>query len=262
MKRLILAGILSIAAGVPGLVAQQQPPAKAAPKGPMPKSQAEQTAVQAVFTAMQNRDADATIKAAEDLLSKFADTEFKEIALVAEATAYQQKNDPVKAQIFGERVLEVNPKNVQATLMLGEILASHTRENDLDKEEKLTKADKYLNDTIANAKVMEKPSPQIPDAQWEEQKKYVIAEAQNDLGLVAMARKKMDVAVADFKAAVESDPQPAYQVRLASALQATGKNDEAIALCDKLLADPQLHPQIKTVATQVKNAATAAKGGK
>jgi predicted Zn-dependent protease len=68
--------------------------------------------------------------------------------------------------------------------------------------------------------------------------------------------------VADFKAAADLDPQPAYQVRLASALQATGKNDEAIALCDKLLADPQLHPQIKTVATQVKNAATAAKGGK
>jgi hypothetical protein len=51
-------------------------------------------------------------------------------------------------------------------------------------------------------------------------------------------------------------------VRLASALQSTGKNDEAIAIVDKLLADPQLHPQIKAVATQVKNAATAAKGGK
>ena len=201
-------------------------------------------------------------KTAEDLLNKHADTDFKEIALISEATAYQQKGDAVKAQIYSERVLEVNPKNVQATLMLGEVIAQHTRENDLDKEEKLTKAEKYLNDTIANAKTMEKPSPQIPDAQWEEQKKYIIAEAQNDLGLAAMARKKMDVAVTDFKAAVDMDPQPAYQVRLASVLQSTGKNDEALAICDKLLADPQLHPQIKAVAMQVKTAATAAKGGK
>jgi tetratricopeptide (TPR) repeat protein len=261
---MILAGILSIAAGVSGLVAQQPPAKKDAPaqKGPAPKSQGELTAVQALFTAMQGRDPDATIKTAEDLLNKYADTDFKEIALISEATAYQQKGDAVKAQIYSERVLEVNPKNVQATLMLGEVIAQHTRENDLDKEEKLTKAEKYLNDTIANAKTMEKPSPQIPDAQWEEQKKYIIAEAQNDLGLAAMARKKMDVAVTDFKAAVDMDPQPAYQVRLASVLQSTGKNDEALAICDKLLADPQLHPQIKAVAMQVKTAATAAKGGK
>jgi tetratricopeptide (TPR) repeat protein len=265
MKRMILAGLLSIAAGVSGLVAQQPPAKKDAPaaqKGPGVKSQAEGQAVQAMFTAMQSRDPDATIKAAEDLLSKYADSDFKEIALVMEATAYQQKGDSVKAQIFAERVLGVNPKNVQASLMLGELIAQGTRENDLDKEEKLNKAEKYLNDTIANAKTMEKPSPQIPDAQWEEQKKFVTAEAENDLGLAAMSRKKMDVAVADFKAAVDLDPQPAYQVRLASALQSTGKNDEAIAIVDKLLADPQLHPQIKAVATQVKTAATAAKGGK
>src|SRR5271157_2781862 len=225
MKRTILAGILSIAAGVSGLVAQQPPAKKDAPaqKGPMVKSQGEGAAVQAMIAAMQGRDPDASIKAAEDLLAKYADTEFKEIALVMEATAYQQKGDSVKAQIFAERVLEVNPKNVQATLMLGEIIATHTRENDLDKEEKLGKAEKYLNDTIANVKVLEKPNPQFPDAQWEEQKKYIIAEAQNDLGLAALVRKKPDVAAADFKAAVDLDPQPAYQVRLASALQGSGK---------------------------------------
>ena len=45
-------------------------------------------------------------------------------------------------------------------------------------------------------------------------------------------------------------------MRLASAYQLAGKNDEALAICDKLLADPQLHPQIKAVATNIKNAAS------
>jgi len=262
MKRMILAGILSIAAGFSPLAAQQ-PPAKkdapAAPKGPTPKSQAEVTALQAMFGAQQTGP-DAVITAAEDLLAKFKDTEFKEVALIFEATAYQQKRDSVKAQIFAERVLEINPKNVQATLMIGELIAQGVRENDLDKEEKLAKAEKLLNDTIANTKTMEKPNPQIPDAQWEDQRKYLIAEAQNDLGLCSLARRKFDVAASQFKAAADMDPQPAYQVREASALQSVGKNDEALAIVDKLLADPQLHPQIKAVATQVKNAATAAKG--
>lgn len=258
MKRMLFAGVLAIAAGF-SLIAQQ--PAKPAPKGPQPKSQGELTAVQALFNA-QSAGPDAVIKAADDLLSKYADTEFKEIALYVEAVAYQQKRDPVKAQIYAERVLEINPKNVQATLMVGELIASGTHENDLDKEEKLAKSEKLLNETIDNAKTMEKPNPQITDDQWAEQKKFIIAEANNDLGLDALTRKKPDQAATYFKTAVDLDPQDAYQVRLASALQQNGKNDDAIAICDKLLAKPDLHPAIKQVATQVKTAATAAKGGK
>jgi hypothetical protein len=66
------------------------------------------------------------------------------------------------------------------------------------------------------------------------------------------------VAIKEFQAAVTGDPQPAYSVRLASALQQSGKNAEAIAIVDKLLADPMLHPQIKSVATNIKQIATAA----
>src|SRR5690348_6728190 len=102
MRRMILAGFVVFAAGITGLMAQQPAPKKDAPaqKGPAPKSQGELTAVQALFTAANNRDADGTIKAAEELLTKYADTDFKEIALYTEATAYQQKGDGVKAQIF------------------------------------------------------------------------------------------------------------------------------------------------------------------
>ena len=50
-------------------------------------------------------------------------------------------------------------------------------------------------------------------------------------------------------------------VRLASALQAGGKNDEAITWCDKILADASAHPQIKQLAGSVRAAALKA-GGK
>lgn len=254
MKTIIATGFLALAAGISGLMAQAPPPGQ-----PTVKSKAEMEAVQALMTAANAGNPDGIIKAADDLTTKFADTAFKEVALYLEATAYQRKRDNEKAQIYAERVLDVNPKNYQASLLLGEILVTTTRENDLDKEEKLTRAEKLLNDSITNVAVAPKPNPQITDAQWDEGKKQIAAEAHNDLGLDALTRKKNDLAVKEFQIAQDMDPQPAYQVRLASALQSAGKNDEAIALCDKLLADPNLHPQIKAVAESVKKAAAAAK---
>jgi tetratricopeptide (TPR) repeat protein len=227
-------------------------------KQPAIKSQKELDAVKAMFAAAQ-ASPDQTIAAAENVITGFADTDFKELALFFEARAYQQKGDLVKAQVYAERVLEVNPKNYQATLLLGEVLAQTTRENDLDKEEKLTKADKELKDTIENLKTAAKPNPQMTDKDWDDARKQMTAEAHSALGLVAMTRKKNDAAIAEFKTASELDPQPAYLVRQATALQASGKNDDAIALCDKVLADPQLHPQIKQVAQGVR--ATAIKAG-
>jgi tetratricopeptide (TPR) repeat protein len=267
MKRMILTGTLALATGFSPLLAQAkkdnapaQPPAQQQ-KGPnlIPgtKSVGESEALVALIQAQG--DPDKTIKAADDLLTRYADTTFKETALLSEAQAYQQKGDADKAQIYGEKVLEANPKSFQAQLMLGELLAGKTRENDLDKEEKLARAEKYLKGAIDNVNTASKPNPQITDAQWEEGKKFVTAQAHNGLGMAALVRKKFDVAIAEFKTAAENDPQPAYLVRLASAYESSGKHDEAIATCDKVLADPQLHPQIKQVATNIKNAAAAAK---
>jgi len=252
MKKIIVAGLVVCAAGALGLMAQTA-------DQPKVKSKGEMEAVNAVMTAANQNNPDAVIKAADELVTKYSDTAFKEVALFLEARAYQQKHDNEKAQIYGERALDINPKNYQAELLVGEILAINTRENDLDKEERLAKAEKLLNDSIVNVQAAPKPNPQLTDAQWDEGKKYVAAEAHNDLGLVDLTRKKYDAAITEFRTAQEMDPQPAYQVRLASALQSAGKNDEAIAICDKLLADPNLHPTIKSVAENVKKTATAAK---
>jgi tetratricopeptide (TPR) repeat protein len=250
MKRMILTGALALVAGVSCLMAQ---------KAPAPKSKEELAALQALVNARSSPDA--TIKAAEELLTKFADTDFKDMALFSEAGAYEEKRDIDKAQTYAERALEANPKYFQASLMLAELLAQNTRENDLDKEEKLTKADKYANDAIQMLKDAPKPNPQIPDQQWEEAKKDLTAEGHNALGLVALVRKKYDLAFTEFKTAADgaAHAEPAYQVREASALQSGGKNDEAVAICDKIMADQSIHPQIRQVAQAIR--ATAIKAG-
>ena len=261
MKTTILTGILAAAAGCGALLAQPAQVQQAAPAGPKVKSNAEAQAVNAMITA-RSSGPDAIIKAAEDLVTKYSDTEFKEMAYTFEAQAYQQKGDYAKAEVFDEDILKINPKNSDASLQLGELIVNHSGENDLDKEEKLAKAEKLLNQTIDNVKVAQKPNPQITDAQWEGYKKGTIGEAQADLGRAAMLRKKYDDAVASYKAANDTDPQPAYSAYMAQAYQKAGKNDEALAVCDKLLSDPQLNPAIKQYVQNVQRAATAAKGAK
>jgi len=261
MKRIISTGILALGAGLTCLMAQAPAAAPKQQQGPAPKSKGEMEALQALQAAQGNPDA--TIAACENLITKFADTDFKAIALFMEADAYEKKNDPEHMVIFAERALEANPQNFQATLMLAKYYSTHTRENDLDREEKLGKAEKYAHQVIDMMKDAPKPNPQIPDDQWAEVKKDISAEAYNAIGLGNLTRKKYDAAAANFKQAVDinSHPEPAYMVRLASALQSGGKNDEAIVWCDKILADANAHPQIKKLATDLRAAAVKA-GGK
>jgi tetratricopeptide (TPR) repeat protein len=265
---MIFTGILTIGAGVTCLMAQAPPPAKGAapapasgPKVPAPKSKAEVEALQAMQAAIN--DPDKEIAAVENLITKFADTDYKAIALYMEAEAYQKKGDLDHMVIYADRVLEVNPSDFQAELMLAKYYATHTRENDLDREEKLGKSEKLANAVIENMKTLAKPNPQITDEQWSDVRKDFAAEAYNDIGMANLTRKKYDAAAAAFKSAVDtnSHPEPAYMVRLASALQSAGKNDEAIVWCDKVTAMPDAHPQVKSVATNIRAVAVKA-GGK
>ena len=57
------------------------------------------------------------------------------------------------------------------------------------------------------------------------------------------------------------EPDPGTEVRLASAYNKAGKFDEAIALCDKLMAQPDLHPTIRQYAQAERARAFQAKGG-
>ncbi len=186
---------------------------------------------------------------------------FKATALNMEAAAYHQKGDDDHAQVYAEQAVQVDPKDYQAPLLIGETIVQHTRENDLDKEEKLAKAEKNLNLAMENTKAAAKPNPAVSDEQWEAFKKGQVAEAQADMGRLYIVRKKWNDAIANLQPAVEADPQPAYFVWLASAQLQAGKPDDAIATCDKLLAQPNLAAVFKQAATGVRAEAVRTKGG-
>lgn len=244
-RHFLCAGLAIAAAGV----------VNAQTKAPKPKSADEVKAIQAMYAATTPDD---QIAAANALIEKFADTEFKSIAFQLIAGDYQRKNDFAKTIVYGERALEADPKNYQADLILANEYSRGTHDTDFDKEDKLKKAEKYAHDTIANVADAPKPNANIDDAKWNGIKKDIAASAHEALGLVAMDRKDNAAALAEFKAATElaADPDPATYARLAMADNLNGKYDDAIAAADKALSLPDAVPQVKQFAEAEKARAT------
>jgi tetratricopeptide (TPR) repeat protein len=219
----------------------------AAVTGPRPKTKAEFDALSKMLAAT---DPDSRIAAGEDVIANFEKTEFKSFVFYNIAEAYNQKKDDVKAIVYGERALEADPKNFDACLMLARTIATKVRDNDLDRDERLNQAEKYAKQALEAIPDAPKLNTNMTDQQWADTKKDITAEAHQWLGVIAMSRKKYDVAVTEYTAAVEGahTVDPAAIVRLAQADNKVGKFDEAIANTDKVMAMPNLAPSIRQFA--------------
>jgi len=246
----ILAGLLCAAV----LTAQAKQPPKA-------KSQKEVDAIMAIQNAP---DGPSRLTAIDNLLTKFADTEFKPMVLLMAAQTAQQMNDFEKMVVYAERTLDADPNSYGAMLMLANGYALRTREFDLDKDEKLKKANDYANKALELLKTAEKPNPQITDDQWAAAKKDMQAQAHEALGNAAMDQKKYDAAIAEFKTSMDvaATPDPATMLRLANAYVDSGKPDAAMAMVDRVLAMPDAHPAVKSVARNLKAKLQNANGAK
>jgi tetratricopeptide (TPR) repeat protein len=219
---------------------------------PKPKSQKEVEALQKAVAPGQTPDAQ--IANIDAVLTNFADTEYKIPLMQMALGLAEQKGDPILLTVWGERLLDADPKNVIALNTLAGQIASGTKEYDLDKQEKLAKAEKYARDAIANAPDVPKPRPDIPDDQWASVKKDFGAQGHQTLGIIAVLNKKYDVAITEFKASLDTagTQDPATMVRLGDAYAKAGKNDDAAAAYDRAMNTPNANPVVKQAAQQRK----------
>ncbi len=199
-----------------------------------PKSQKETEAVRAVMSA---NTPDAKIAAVEDLLTRYKDTEFKSYALTQAAQAEQAKGDQIAGINYANRAIDADKKNFQAHILLAQLTIQGTHEFDLDKDQKVATVSKAANEALADLKSAPKPNPALSDDQWEGIKKDFASQAHEALGMAAALDKKLDVAVTEYKAALDNPmPDPGTMVRLASVYDDQGKYDDGAALLDKVAA--------------------------
>lgn len=237
----------------------QQQAAQGQQQGPRAKSQKELDALRKVQAAT---DPEQRIKAIDDVLENFADTEYKQVLLDMAVQSAEQANDYAKVMVYGERATQGNPNDYEALTAMAAATAQNTKEFDLDKEQKLAKVDKYAQQAITALKSASKPNAQMTDEQWEQEKKQLTAEAYASMGAAAMLRKKYDDAVTNFKTAADTNPDPVVLLRLADAYNQAKQPDNAISAADRVLAMNNAPANIKQFAQQEKAKAQQAKGGK
>jgi tetratricopeptide (TPR) repeat protein len=225
-----------------------------------PKSQKELEAIMAVQNATT---ADERIKAIDNVLTKFADTDYKILLLQMAVQVEDQKGDYAQTLFYAKRLLDADPKNAFAMVMLAAETARRMRENDLDREENTAKVQKWAKDGIEAAKVMPKARADWTDEQLDGARRDLEAQAYEALGMAAAAQKNYAEAISNFKQALATgaSPQPATWIRLAQAYIDSGKLAEASDALDKATQTPDVPQQIKNVAETLKQQVAKRKAG-
>jgi tetratricopeptide (TPR) repeat protein len=210
---------------------------------------------QALLAVQVAKTPDDRIQAIENVLTNFADTQFKVALLQMAVQSEQQKNDFAQIVFYSDRLLKADPKNAFAMVTLASETARHTRENDLDRDEQLAKVDKWAKDGIDAAKSMPKVAASQTDEELDRDRKDMQAQAYVALGMADVVRKNYDGATASYKQslATEATPNAATLVRLAQVYLASGKLDNASDTLDLAINTPDVQPQVKSIAQSLKN---------
>ncbi len=202
---------------------------------PQAKTQKE---LDALFEIESATDPDVRIGAIHTLLTNFKDTEFKEFANLMMMLSYQQKDDFEMMVLYGERTLELNPDNIDTLVSLSYAIPARTGEFDLDKDEKLAKAEDFAKRALLAIPTLENPNPDVTADDWLIAKKDFMSQSHDSLGLVALKRKDYQAAEKSLRQSLQvaSRQSASTFYHLASALQEQGKNDEALTMADKSIA--------------------------
>ena len=207
-------------------------------QAPQFKSQEELDAFMQVQSAVTP---DARAAAGTAFLSKYPKSDAVGLASYMVMLSYQQLNDFDNMLLYGEMVLESKPAPGVKTgtlISLANAIPTRTREFDLDKEEKLAKAEDFAKQAMNLIPTIEKMDPNLTDDQWLETKMDFMSQCHEAIGSVMLKRQDYTAAEASMRKALEMSPspQPFTMYQLAQALEKQGKNEEAAELADRCTA--------------------------
>lgn len=188
------------------------------------------------------RDPDTMIKDAESYVQQFPKSPLLAYIYAIEATAYQQKNDAANVLKFGEKSLNIDPKNLMSLLLVSEVLPQPQMLRGIteaQKVDRLTRAAQYAQQALQEINKLPKQAKET-DAAYEKRKSQISSDVYSALGMVHLERATMGLvgmdqgelakAAENYKMAIakSSPPNPADYYRLGEAYVGEKKIDDAI----------------------------------
>ena len=236
---------------------QQQPvagQAAAVPAGkrqPQAKTKEEYAAYVAL---MQMTDGAAMEKASDDFVAKYPDSELRGAVYQRAMAAYQNIGNEEKTLEMGRKALSYNPDDPGVLVSVAELIASRTRETDLDKDQRLAEATKDAKHGLETVTDYPAP-PNMPAEQVAKIKDEMRGTAYSAMGMAAYTNKNYPDAIANFKQSLDvtkDNPDSTVYLRYTLALDKAGRYPEALDAANKTLAIADAPPQVKQLATQEK----------
>lgn len=188
------------------------------------------------------RDPDTMIKDAESFVQQFPKSPLLAYIYAIEATAYQQKNDAANVVKYGEKSLNIDPKNLMSLIMVSVVLPQPQMlrgVTEAQKIDRLNTAAQYAHQALQEIDKLPK-HPQETDAAYEKRKNQIASDVYSSLGMVHLERATMGLVGMDqgelakaeqnYKMAIakSSPPSPADYYRLGEAYVGEKKIDDAI----------------------------------
>ena len=225
MKQILMV-LLAAAVCTAGLFAQ-----------PQMKTEEEYNAYLAVQQAATVEERTA---AGADFLQNYPDSDVKDIVSYITMLAYQQLNDFENMLLYGEIIVDSkeNPGIVAGALIaMAGAIPNRTREFDLDRDEKLSKAEDYAKRAMSMIPTLPKNDPNMTDDEWLMTKKEFMGQCHEALGVVGLQREEFQAAEASLRKAIDmsSEPIAFTMYSLSMALSKQDKNDEALSYANQCI---------------------------
>jgi tetratricopeptide (TPR) repeat protein len=173
----------------------------------------------------------AVAKAADDFAAQFPDSELRILLFKVSMHAFQYANNGEQMNAAAEKVLKIDPDDPEALVGAAEYIAEHTRDTDLDKDQRLAQAQKYSSHAIDTVETDVAIPAGTPQEKIDAYKGFVRSSAYSVLGTIAFNQEKYPDAENYFRKSVDalpSQPDPVVVLRLAIALDKQNKYPEAL----------------------------------
>lgn len=198
----------------------QQQPSQQAPKPPAapgqaaptprpeaPKTNPEEDAAYKAFLQVKRDDSQNIIRLGEEFLKKYPDSATQETVYWRLTTAYQATGQDGKMFVAGEKVLAINPNNVDALSLMAWAMPRRIRPGDLDADQKLQKAESYAKHAIELLATVQKP-PDVTDEQFAQAKNEELVSCHSGMGLVDYYRQQYPQMAKELEQATQLTPNP------------------------------------------------------
>jgi tetratricopeptide (TPR) repeat protein len=235
--------------------AAQQPAGQAAP-APNVKQTKSKEEFAAYNAAVALTDPAAVEAAANDFVTKYPESELRGELYRRAMGLYGQSGNTEKVVENGRKALTYLPDDAATLVVMASEIAEHTRETDLDRDERLADVTKYANHALETVDKIVAPPAMSPE-QFAQAKAQLRADAYSALGMAGFVKKDYATAEKNFKSALQAVPNDDYiMLRLTIALDKQNKYAEGLEWANKTIAASKPGSQVQQLANQEKTRLT------